>query len=671
MNHRELLYYCVEILDSYTNTFLSPEDHLSDYLETRGLKDVDATFVSEVFSGVLRYQNVALVVTKPFYNTQGKGVPFSHESLLKVLTYLALFRIDEIGMAHFRRFVRTQDFNIMYKFLNFFTNDANLRSWMKDEWCKLYDVTFVQTTLLSPITRWLPELRELVEELKKKVDARQGSSKKELPLTKVQEFNLTRPRPRSVPLPQPIPKLKKHKPVPKTVYEPPKEIGKLQEKRVENRRAAEGRLMDSSKKQFTCANPNKSVKTEKKLERIRMDADKKLKFDSYKAKPLPKEVMQSDVPIRLNAATIMREGKLFKEREQEIIKKLESLESGAHDPTKFLKWQNEMRQKDLEAELAAVERRRLEGMMSHEDAILARQKLIGDNQKKVEEMKQETKELMQRYLEDRLEEEQLMRSLVEMVLGGRENAKEAKKKLVQYKAKIVQEVNEESKELMRQALEEAEEEMKRKVELIHQIRAMEAAPISRNKLVDFTETAGYRFLNEMSIAELRERLSLLKEQQAEQEESKRTEILENKQAKDRMLMNTLTVISKHRAEETRTRAEQRANSKVRKESTKETLLRNDEKLTALQEKLEQKKAERLELQQKTKTKPSQSSIQHTKALMKEKTKLEERRWSELEKTKKRVSTLASEGVMPPAATSRLAATNGSRLAVQSRPFIMT
>lgn len=47
-----------------------------------------------------------------------------------------------------------------------------------------------------------------------------------------------------------------------------------------------------------------------------------------------------------------------------------------------------------------------------------------------------------------------MRSLVEMVLGGRENAKEAKKKLIQYKSKIVQEVNEESKELMRQALEE-------------------------------------------------------------------------------------------------------------------------------------------------------------------------------------------------------------------------
>ena len=55
-----------------------------------------------------------------------------------------------------------------------------------------------------------------------------------------------------------------------------------------------------------------------------------------------------------------------------------------------------MRQKDLEAELAAVERRRLEGKLSHEEAILSRQNLIQDNQRKVEEMKQETQELMTR-----------------------------------------------------------------------------------------------------------------------------------------------------------------------------------------------------------------------------------------------------------------------------------
>lgn len=124
----------------------------------------------------------------------------------------------------------------------------------------------------------------------------------------------------------------------------------------------------------------------------------------------------------------MREGKLFKDREKEVIKqyinhhhfhlytyihiylaqiptphvryvfvcRLELLEAGAHDPSKFLKWQNEMRQKDLDAELATIERRRIEGKLSHEEAILARQKLISTNQKRVEKMKQETRELMKR-----------------------------------------------------------------------------------------------------------------------------------------------------------------------------------------------------------------------------------------------------------------------------------
>jgi hypothetical protein len=68
----------------------------------------------------------------------------------------------------------------------------------------------------------------------------------------------------------------------------------------------------------------------------------------------------------------------------------------------------------------------------------------------------------------------------------------------------VQEVQEESRELMKQALEEAEAEMKKKMELIHEIRAMEAVPIIRMKLVDLTETAGFGLLGEMSIAEVRD-----------------------------------------------------------------------------------------------------------------------------------------------------------------------
>ena len=49
---------------------------------------------------------------------------------------------------------------------------------------------------------------------------------------------------------------------------------------------------------------------------------------------------------------------------------------------------------------------------------------------------------------------------------------------------------------------QAEVEMRRKVELIQQIRAMESVPLIRTKFVDFTETGGQGLLSEMSVAEV-------------------------------------------------------------------------------------------------------------------------------------------------------------------------
>ncbi len=45
--------------------------------------------------------------------------------------------------------------------------------------------------------------------------------------------------------------------------------------------------------------------------------------------------------------------------------------------------------------------------------------------------------------------------------------------------------------------------MRRKLELIQQIRAMESVPVIRTKFVDLTETAGQGILAEMSVAEVR------------------------------------------------------------------------------------------------------------------------------------------------------------------------
>lgn len=61
-----------------------------------------------------------------------------------------------------------------------------------------------------------------------------------------------------------------------------------------------------------------------------------------------------------------------------------------------MKWQTEMRQQDLEDELAEIECRRLQGKLSHEEAILARQDLIQENKQKVKSMKEEVSPVLKK-----------------------------------------------------------------------------------------------------------------------------------------------------------------------------------------------------------------------------------------------------------------------------------
>lgn len=639
MNHQSLLEVCVAVLDTYNRDMQFVEEHVNKCLKQCGIHDEDEqTFIVEVFSGCVRYSEVLNVVMRGFYAKDGKSVLRSEQNLYAVLVYLALFRLDELGVANYRMFVRSQDINKMYKFLRFFFNEKSIMGWMKDEWQKYYEHVFVQTTLVSPLRRWLPELLEMVSQMKDKIENITKPRRKALTTTEIKPFNITQPRPKSVPIPEPIPKLEKHKPPPDTLYKQPSELPKIEKIRQENRRKAEERLMEASRKQFACANPEKSKKTKDKLQDIIASEEAKLDFNKPKTNKVP-SFLNQEVPVKMTAAAILREGALYHRREAEEIKRLEDLEAGAKDKSEFEKWQSEMKQRDMEAELAEIEKRRIEGKLSHEEAILARQNIVEANRQRVAEIKEETQKMMERYLEEKFKEEQQMRQLVEETMKGHKNAKESQKKLQEYKQKLVQEVAEESQELMRRAIEQAEIEMRRRMELIHQIRAMEAVPVIRQKFVDLTSTSGHGLLSEMSIVELRERLALLKNAQKEAEENKRDEILANKEAKDQLLLDTLEKISKHRLEQTKAAA---VRLESRKKGEPKKMQVQNEELSALQQRLEEKRQQRLQAQETSRLVPNSKSAQRTKSLINQKKHLEESRWQELEATRERTAQMMQQ-----------------------------
>ncbi len=69
--------------------------------------------------------------------------------------------------------------------------------------------------------------------------------------------------------------------------------------------------------------------------------------------------------------------------------RLERISLGASEPSAFLQWQKEMKEKDLQEELAELERRRLEGRISHEEAVLARERVLEHNHHKAQQTKEE------------------------------------------------------------------------------------------------------------------------------------------------------------------------------------------------------------------------------------------------------------------------------------------
>ena len=90
--------------------------------------------------------------------------------------------------------------------------------------------------------------------------------------------------------------------------------------------------------------------------------------------------------------------------------------------------------------------------------------------------------------------------------------------------------------------------MRQRAELIQQIRATELQPVDRWKPFDITAVPGHGLFEEMSIAEVRERLELLKLDRMKERESRRDQIIKHKQSKEKMLTSTVQNIAKYRNE---------------------------------------------------------------------------------------------------------------------------
>ncbi|XP_072718333.1 cilia- and flagella-associated protein 99 isoform X3 [Ciconia boyciana] len=620
VSHGKHIAIIVQQLNKFNPENQSTEDFLNESAKMlQTLNVTEEKFVLDTLAGCIEYKSLLDVVVNAFFVQDGRYCLISERNLYIVICYLATFQLEELGLQHFSRIVKSLDTAKMQKFLRFFFNALYLNTWIKDEWSQFYDSLYVKENWIDPLLRWQPKVQQLIEQLTDTLNNRTTTVKSST-VTQPKEFNLTLPKPHAVPLTLPIPLLEKRPPVPSSTYKPPKEKKQLEELKTKNRQKAEN-THDSMK----CNTAFQAQKIQSKIDNI---------------------------PIKLNAAAILREGALYQRKMEEELKRIENLLRGAGDPSEFLEWQKQMRGKDLEEQLTEIECRRLQGKLSHEEAVLAHQNVIQENKKKADLMREEKAELMHQYAEKRLQEQKEMRQLVEQVVEGHKNAKQAKIKLQKYKQQIVQEVCEENRELLRQALEEEEEKLRKRYELIQQIRAIESLPSLRPKFVDLTETGGHGLICEMSIVELRERLALLREAQKAAEEEKRDQIIHEKQAKEQLLLDKLDQISLFRAELGRAAALKQEEKKRKSQSGERPM--KDERILNLQKKIVEKTMERKKQAGLLKIIPQKTSIASRKD------PLQWNHWKELEESRERQFRILQHGFMARETAQKMAAYEAAR-----------
>ncbi|XP_047655100.1 cilia- and flagella-associated protein 99 [Phacochoerus africanus] len=583
---------CIETVIKHLDQFKPGRDNPEQFLEAvstslQALSPQKQAFIMEVLSGCLEYHKLLTVVVDAFYVRDGQLCLWADYSLFEVTCYLAAFQLEELGFRLFSSIIKSQPLHKMCKFLGFLFNPLNLGSWIKDEWSLVYETAYVKENWIDPLMRWQPEVQELITQLQGVLTNQSPPSKTKTKVTEPKEFNLTAPRPRAIPVPEPVPEVAKTRPVPRSTYQPPREQQLLEVTKRHNRWKAEELLLRANIEAMRCAVPRT------RGEPPEQDPKKKLQLrDPPRILKTPKLTFYrpNNAPVKLNTAAVLREAALYQRQVEKELQRVDKLVDGAGDFSEFLEWQKKMQAKDRAEQLAAGECRRLQGKLSHEEAILARKQVELEKKQKAERQKEETAELMQQCAERRLQEERSVKELVEQVMETQKNVRAAQTKLLKGRRQIVQEVMEESRELLQRSAEAAKEEQRRRCELTAQLRALETQPTRKGKLVDLTQIPGYGLEGEMSIVELRERLALLKEAQQRKQEEKRDQIIRGKRAKSQELQNAVEQVALCRAANGRTAALRWEEKKA--QSATAGAPSQDERVLELQRRIREKAAQR-------------------------------------------------------------------------------
>eukprot|EP00041_Stephanoeca_diplocostata_P031466 m.980284 g.980284 ORF g.980284 m.980284 type:complete len:599 (-) comp23964_c1_seq12:2815-4611(-) len=539
---------CVDVRRDYETSVIGPDAHLVQFLAAHKVQNPsDVSFITDVFLGCIRFKKMLAVTVDGYYVKDGENCSKKYEWLFHVIAYMGIIIVDDIGAAPLETMLMELPRVSMSKaaaFIAFLWNGDAFETWVQERWRLLYDDVYVDNQLLGPVRRHVASIQEIYANLHSKLTSKTVAPPAKAPTTP-QPFNLSKPRVKKPAEPARAVAPPVTKPIPATTYATPIEQKALERKRRMNRAKAEQtRQTSNALPTASLATKALSERTLQLQETMRQREAEHLNV-TIKARPVP-AALNRPVDVKLNAGAILREERLLRaEREREEAR-LASVAAGAFDTVALHERALEMHALEEKERHDAIEIKHLQGLISREDAVLARAKQGTTNRRSARELKRETEELLQKRALEKREEHETNRQNVMDVADMHERTQQAVLDTVEAKALVRKGVAQESKALLEHAAKMQEQEAAKRAEVIRQIRALESVPIDRTKIVDKSATSGCGLMTEMSYIELQERLAMLRVRNQREEEQRRDKIVRSRVQAEQTLKDKVSAIARAR-----------------------------------------------------------------------------------------------------------------------------
>jgi hypothetical protein len=129
---------------TYNPASISLDPHMGAVLPEHHLdEDEDIEFVKQAVFGVERYAELINSFLRAFYAHCSGNALRSDRARYALLTYLAVMRMEDLGLHQFSAIIRANDAQKMLVWTEFLFDKRHLKTCLRAEWLQIFDKAFV------------------------------------------------------------------------------------------------------------------------------------------------------------------------------------------------------------------------------------------------------------------------------------------------------------------------------------------------------------------------------------------------------------------------------------------------------------------------------------------------------------------------------------------------